>query len=166
MKYAAFPLTLLLALALWAAIPADRSGEPHLSIRYVQNSASETGIASPVKAVAGDYRGFDLFLLPFLCLAGVAVLFAVQDRPFLKLLSRAGFLLALAGAALAAFTASGGMSDYGNLLDHGFLARWVPPDEARGRGAFLLGTSAVLGLAALAAALGGFWGRKGNVHGE
>jgi hypothetical protein len=166
LRYAAIPLTLLLALALWAAVPADRSGEPHLSVRYVQNSAAETGIASPMRAVAGDYRGFDLFLLPFLCLAGVILLLAVQERPFLDPFSRAGFWAALAGVVLAAFTAWGGMSEHGNLLDHGFLALWVPPEEARGRGAFLLGVAATLGLAALAAALGGLWGREEDAHGQ
>lgn len=145
MKVAAFIFTLLLGSVLYdAANLLPKPGDPqavlsvHVSSRYVERSAVETGLSNATPAVLADYRGFDLLVL---CL--IFFLTAVALLPLLPVGRRfhLGIVLSLLGVglglALGFFCVKGGS----NFLDYEPLAASVNPALARAMGSRLLGFS-------------------------
>jgi hypothetical protein len=149
LRKAAFLLTPLLGLALFFTATPPRFGT-HLSTRFLQDSTRETGL-TPVLAVIGDYRSFDLLLLVLIawCAGCLGLLAAFSRLPQVPLKGRAlaatVFLSLgiLGGLGIGLFTLWGG----GDLLDFEPFARFVPPESARGLGAWGLSVAGLLCMA-------------------
>lgn len=128
-------LGVLLALALFNAfsrVPLDPA-PGHLAPRYAA-SAAETHIASPLLAILGDYRGFDLVVLCVLLGVTGMVLSLLPKKPRPGL----AFLLVILGVGGALGLGWLELAQGSNFLDHEALAHWVDPLEARWKGVFWL----------------------------
>lgn len=160
MKKASWCFTILLGcLLIYTCSRLPRADDPasplsaHVSPRYAQRGAAETGIHSSLGAVLADYRGFDLLVTGMVfSAAALSVLFFLSGSsrafsPFLILLwLTAGAVLAF-GVGFAALKAGS------NFLDHEALAFWVEPAKARETGATLLTGGVLLSLAGLISAM-------------
>jgi hypothetical protein len=150
LKVAAFIFTLLLGSVLYnAADLLPKPGDPqavlsvHVSSRYLERSAVETGLSNATPAVLADYRGFDLLALCFLFFLAAAVFLSLlpAGRRF-----HLGIVLSLLGVglglALGFFCVKGGS----NFLDYEPLAASVNHALARATGSRLLGFAALFSL--------------------
>lgn len=136
----------------------------HLAPRYLQMSVRETGIHSPTGAVAGDYRGLDLFVVGFLFFLSAMSLFLFWTASpgatvfFPALFWVSGACLTL---GLGFFTLHHGS----NFLDYEAMAFWGEASFARLNGVLLLTAGVLL-------CLGGFilmavqWARVPEAAGE
>jgi hypothetical protein len=146
LRKAAFLLTPLLGLTLFFTATPPRFGT-HLSTRFLQDATRETGL-TPVLAVVSDYRSFDLLLLVLMawCVGCVGLLTAFSRSPQVPLRGRALAAMIflslgiLGSLGIGLFTLGGG-SDF---LDFEPFARFVPPESARGLGAWGLSVTGLL----------------------
>jgi hypothetical protein len=151
LKSASWFFTLFLGATLYSACsqlpsPEESSSSlsSHVSMRYTQQSKTETGIQSPVGAVLADYRGFDLLAAGSLFFAALLFLFLFFAKPsgiktfFPIFLGVGGLALALGVGFLSILQGS-------NFLDYEALASWVYSPRARLDGALILTGGVLLG---------------------
>lgn len=153
MKAVSWFLTGFFALAFASSVTQMPSpGDPtaplsvHVSARYAAQSAMETGWATPLYAVLGDYRSFDLVLLSLLALGACLLKWGSareQDIPQPPLRSLAFLFCVLGSLALLGlgfFSIAKGC----RFLDYECWAQFAPPVKAR-----VWAAAAALGLAFL-----------------
>lgn len=149
MRKASWILTLLFGafLAVSAPIPGTSEGV-HVSNRFVQKSLDETGMASPILAIAGDYRSFDTLLLCLLwfCVSVACLLPNLSQVPTRASQARTwgSALLACLGLGIALLLGFDCVRGGNNFLDFEPLARFFPSEEVRPSGAFLLGVALLI----------------------
>lgn len=152
-KKASWLLALLLGALLfyaWSQVPTqgDSPLTLHLSNRYIQKAETETGIHSPAGAVAGDYRGFDLFASGFLfSLSALCLLLFWPRAPRVSDYFPAIFWLggAVLTLGLGFFTLFHGS----NFLDYEALGLIGNASQARLNGVLFLSCGVLLSLGGL-----------------
>jgi hypothetical protein len=158
LKTASWFLTLLLAgLLVYAFAQVPTRSDPssalssHLTLRYQQRCAAETGIPSQLEAVLADYRSFDLLAVTVLfSTAALGLLFFFHRPPSFGML-----FLSYLGLGLGLWMVIGvgflSLKAGSNFLDYEALANWAPPAQARWDGALILLTGSLLSLGGLLA---------------
>jgi hypothetical protein len=148
LRIASWVLTILLGIVLFyacAQLPAPGDTSSHISIRYVQKSQAETGIGSPVGAVMGDYRSFDLLMVGALFFTSLLALFLFFPGS-LRLGAWFPAILGLTGFAAMLVLGFLSLLHGSNFLDYEALANWTAAPQARLDGALILTGSVLLGL--------------------
>lgn len=123
----------------------------HVTNRFLERAAQETGWPHPVPAILCDYRGFDLFVLAvfFLGVVWLNLLLGLEEDSHLSLRGRNGkaMLLGLLGSGIGLFLGMYSLWKGYNFLDFDPLAFLFKPALARRAGSALLGLGAFLALA-------------------
>lgn len=140
----------------WSLSQMPLPGDPtaplsvHVSARYAAQSGMETGFSTPLPAVLGDYRSFDLVLLSLLAVGACLLRWGIAREPdsHPPPLQSLVFVLCLLGSL--AVLALGFLSLYKGcrFLDYECWVQFTSPLKAR-----VWGATGALGLTAFACLL-------------
>ena len=169
MRSVGWALTFLVGAVLFYActllppIGNDTTASFHGVSRYEEQGRAETGFTNLTAAVAGDYRGWDLFTLGFLVLVALLSgrLYTLEGEG-----AGAGAHVWSCAWMAAALGIGWACLHSGVFLDYEFFSRFFPAAFARRAGAALLAGSVFSTWAGFLFLLRGVFREKGGRHGR